>query len=567
MTNHSIAQMIVFFLVTGLAAPFVGRYLAWIYEGKDTAVERGTYRYLGIDPDSEMTWKTYGQTLLISNAVCFTVGFLVLWFQGFLPFNPRHLPSLSAPVAFNTAASFVTNTNWQAYAGEAQLSNLSQMISITFLMFVGAATGFSALMAILRGFVRSSGSTIGNFWKDFFRFLYRAFLPACALMALVLVGQGVPQTLTETRILHPVDGGTQTLILGPVASLESVKNLGTNGGGFYNANAAHPFENPTPLANMLEMFGMLTFTFSLPFLFGRLLKRPRQALAFFAVIWIFFAGGYGLMQYSEEKVAPAVASMGVGSPVSERMTPGNMEGKEIRFGITQSSLFSNTTIAATTGAVDSAMDSLNPIGIGVALFHMFLNEEPGGKGVGFAGFLKEAILAIFLAGLLVGRTPEFLGKKIESREVKLAMISALVTPVLVLGLTSLALLLPAGKAGIDNPGPHGFAEVLYGYSSGNANNGSAMGGLAASSPFYAVSIGIEMLIGRYLPLLPLLALAGSLVRKPIHPRTAGTFETDGILFVVLMLGFMIVVTALTFLPAMTLGPIVEHIFMRTGGSF
>lgn len=567
MTNHSLAQIIFFFVVSGLAAPFVGRYLAWIFEGSDTAIERGTYRILGIDPGIEMTWKTYGQTLILSNLLCFVLGFLVLWFQGVLPFNPRHLPSLSAPVAFNTAASFVTNTNWQAYAGEAQLSNLSQMVAIIFLMFVGAATGISALMAILRGFVRSKASTVGNFWSDFFRFLYRAFLPACFLMALVLVWQGVPQTLTETRVLHPADGGTQTLILGPVASLESVKNLGTNGGGFYNANAAHPFENPTPLTNMLETFGMLTFTFSLPFLFGRLLKRPRQGLAFFAVIWILYTGGYALMQYSEQKVAPAVAAMGVGMPSSERMTAGNMEGKESRFGITQSSLFSNTTIAATTGAVDSAMDSLNPIGIGVALFHMFLNEEPGGKGVGFAGFLKEAILAIFLAGLMVGRTPEFLGKKIESREVKLAMISALVTPVLVLGLTGLALLLPAGKSGIDNPGPHGFAEVLYGYASGNANNGSAMGGLAASSPFYAASIGIEMLLGRYLPLLPLLALAGALVRKPVHPNTAGTFETDGALFVVLMLGFMFIVTALTFLPAMTLGPIAEQIFMKAGGAF
>ncbi len=567
MTTHDWIQTVLVFLAIGMLAPLMGRYLAWVFTGPSLRIERGIGRLLRFDPEKEMSWKEYAITLLGANAVFFLAGFLILWGQGVLPLNPRHLPSLAPEVAFNTAASFVTNTNWQAYAGEAQLSNFSQMVAITFLMFVGANTGLAALVAIIRGFTRSGVATIGNFWNDFFRFFLRAFLPACFLMAMVHLEQGTPQTLTTSVAVNTLEGGQQTFILGPVASLESLKNLGTNGGGFYNANGAHPYENPTPLTNTLEFLEMLTFTASIPFLFGRLTGRPRQGIAFFAVIMVLYTAGFLVIERSEKGGNPLLAPAGINQTASRLQAGGNTEGKETRFGITQTSLFSNTTIAATTGAVDAAMDSMNPMSLLVFLSHMFLNEEPGGKGVGFAGLLKEAILAVFLAGLMVGRSPEFLGKKIEGREVKLAALSLIVTPILVLSLTAVAVNIPQGKSSIDNPGPHGFEEVLYAYASGNANNGSAMAGLNAATPFYATSIGLEMLLGRYLPLLPLLALAGALARKRIHPETAGTFRTDTPLFVILLLGFMLLVGALTFFPALILGPIVEHYSLARGISF
>ncbi|MHB1287189.1 MAG: potassium-transporting ATPase subunit KdpA [Leptospirales bacterium] len=550
-----------------LLAPLVGRYLAWIYNSPHFSLERGLYRLMGVDPDHEMTWKEYGSVVLVSNAFFFVAGFLVLWAQPILPLNPRNLPALSPELAFNTAASFVTNTNWQAYAGEAQLSNLSQMLAITFLMFVGANTGMASLVAIFRGFTRSGSQTLGNFWTDFVRFFVRAFLPACFLMALIHVSQGSPQTLRTQVTAHTMEGSSQTLIIGPVASLESLKHLGTNGGGFYNANGAHPYENPTPLTNTLEFLEMGVFTFSLPFFFGRMIGRPRQGQVFFIAIFTLYLSGFALIEYSEKMPNPLLAHASVEQQAGPLSDGGNSEGKETRFGITQTSLFSNTTIAATTGAVDGAMDSMSPLSILVYLVHMFLNEEPGGKGVGFAGLLKEAILAIFLAGLMVGRSPEFLGKKIESREIKLAALSLLVTPLLVLWLTGISVLLPSGKSSMDNPGPRGFMEVLYAFSSGNANNGSAMAGLNVSTPYYAILIGVEMLLGRFLPLLPLLALAGALARKKTHPETAGTFKTDQPLFIILLLGFMILFAALTFFPPLMLGPLLEHLSLLHGISF
>jgi len=553
--------------LTVLFAPLVGRYLAWIYQSPHLGVERKVYSLLGLDAEREMGWKEYATALVVSNGFFFVAGYMVLWAQGSLPLNPRHLPSLSPEVAFNTAASFVTNTNWQAYAGEAQLSNLSQMLAITFLMFVGANSGMASLAAIIRGFIREGSQTLGNFWADFFRFFLRAFLPLCFVMALVHAEQGTPETLKTTVTAQTLEGARQTLVVGPVASLESVKNLGTNGGGFYNANGAHPFENPTPLSNTLEFLEMGVFTFSLPFFFGRMIGRPRQGQVLFVVIFALYLSGLAVIEYSEKMPNPLLATAAIEQQSTPLQDGGNMEGKETRFGITHTSLFSNTTIAATTGAVDGAMDSMNPMAVLVYLVHMFLNEEPGGKGVGFAGLLKEAILAIFLAGLMVGRTPEYLGKKIESREVKLAALSLLVTPLMVLWLTGLSLVLPAGKSSIDNPGPHGFMEVLYAFASGNANNGSAMAGLNVSTPYYAITIGLEMLLSRFLPLLPLLALAGSLARKKTLPENAGTFRTDTPLFVILLLGFMVLFAALTFFPALILGPILEHLSMVHGIAF
>ena len=561
MTANDWIQILVSLGLIVLLSPLVGRYLAWIFQSPHLSIEKGLYRLLGLDADREMGWKEYASTLLVSNGFFFVAGYLVLWAQGGLPLNPRNLPPLTPEVAFNTAASFVTNTNWQAYAGEAQLSNFSQMVAITFLMFVGANTGLASLVAIIRGFVREGSATIGNFWSDFFRFFLRAFLPACFLLAIVHVEQGTPQTMTTSITAKTLEGATQTLVVGPVASLESVKNLGTNGGGFYNANGAHPYENPTPLTNMLEFLEMGIFTFSLPFFFGRMIGRPRQGHVFFAVIFALYVAGLGLVEYSEKMPNPLFRTAAIAQKTTPLQDGGNMEGKETRLGITQTSLFSNTTIAATTGAVDASMDSMNPVAVLVYLVHMFLNEEPGGKGVGFAGLLKEAILAIFLAGLMVGRTPEFLGKKIESREIKLAALSLLVTPILVLWLTGISLVLPAGKSSIDNPGPHGFMEVLYAFASGNANNGSAMAGLNVSTPYYAITIGLEMLLSRFLPLLPLLALAGALARKKTLPENAGTFRTDTPLFVVLLLGFMVLFAALTFFPPLILGPLLEHLSM------
>jgi K+-transporting ATPase ATPase A chain len=567
MTAQDWIQIILISVVIGGAAPVVGHYLAWVFTSPRIAPERFMHRLIGTDPDKRMDWREYAGALLLSNGIFFAAGFLLLWAQQLLPLNPRHLSAMSPEVTFNTAASFVTNTNWQAYVGESQLSNFSQMVPITFLMFVGANTGMAALIAIIRGFIRSGASSVGNFWDDFFRFFVRAFLPACVVMALVLVWQGVPQTLTTSVVAHPLEGGTQTLILGPVASLEAVKNLGTNGGGFYNANAAHPFENPTPFTNSLEFLAMLTFTASLPFLFGRLSRRPRQGWALFAAIMIMYAVGFGAVEISEKGANPLLAPAGIAQTTTPFLEGGNTEGKEMRLGITQTSLFSNTTIAATTGAVDASMDSMNPLALMVYFSHMWLNEEPGGKGVGFAGLLKEVVLAIFIAGLMVGRTPEFLGKKLEAREIKLAALSLIVTPFIVLLLTALGVTASFGTSSMNNPGPHGFEEVLYAYSSGNANNGSAMAGLNAATPFYADSVGIEMLLSRYLPLLPLLALAGALARKKIHPDTAGTLSTDTPLFVGLLVGFMVLVGLLTFFPALMLGPILENLSMMHGISF
>jgi K+-transporting ATPase ATPase A chain len=566
MTAPDILQLVLVLALLAVTAPLTGRYLAWIYRSGDLALERGIYRLLGIDPSREMGWREYAATLLASNALFFLAGYLVLRFQDLLPLNSRHLPPLSPELAFNTAASFVTNTNWQAYAGEAALSNFSQMAAITFLMFVGANTGIAAMVAIVRGFARSGSATLGNFWSDFVRFFLRAFLPACLILSLVHVYEGTPQTLRTLATVKTLDGAQQTLVLGPVASLESVKNVGTNGGGFYNANAAHPFENPTPFTNTLELWEMTLFTLSLPFFFGHMVGRPRTGWVLFGVVFVLYTSGLAGVYLSERSGNPLYAA-----GIDQRATPlqdgGNTEGKEVRLGIAQTSLFTNTTIAATTGAVDAAMDSMNPGTLAVSLLHMLLNEEPGGKGVGFAGLLKESLLAVFLAGLMVGRTPEFLGKKIESREITLASLSLLVTPFLVLVLTGVSLLLPVGRASIDNPGPHGFMEVLYAFASGNANNGSAMGGLNAATPYYAITIGLEMLFGRFLPLLPLLAMAGSLARKKQHPETAGTFRTDTPLFGVLLLGFMALVAALTFFPALILGPLLEHLSLSAGTLF
>jgi len=551
-----------FFLIL-IISPLAGRYLSWIYQSGHLTVEKWIYRFIGIDPDKEMTWKAYAFTLLLSNTLFFVAGFFILWGQKIFPLNPRHLPALSPELIFNTAASFVTNADWQAYAGEAQLSNFSQTIAITFLMFVAPATGITFLIPFIRGLSRSNTPFLGNFWSDFVRIIVRGLLPFGILFSLLHVWQGTPQTLRTDITVHTLEGKTQTLIMGPVASLESIKQLGTNGGGFYNANSAHPYENPTPLTNMIEILEMSMFTFSLPFLFGRMVGRPREGWILFAVVFSINIAGFFLIDHAERSSNPILLSHKLLQTTKDPFIS-NMEGKEVRFGITQSTLYTNASISTFNGGVNSAIDSMNPVSLSVLLSYIVLGDVPGGKGVGFLTLLREVLIALFLVGMMVGRSPEYLGKKIESRDIKLLSLSFLVIPLLVLGTTAVAVILPQGKSSIDNPGPHGFIEVLYGFASSTSGNGSAMAGLTVSTPFYALSQGFGMLLGRYLPFLPLLALAGAFAQKRNHPSMVGSFRTDTGIFGVFLIGFMIVLGVLTFFPALILGPLLEHLSVQKG---
>lgn len=563
-----IVQIVLVLLVmTGLAV-LVGAYLARVFTAPGHwALERLTYRLLGIDPSEEMGWKRYAAALVLSNLGMMLLGYALLRLQGVLPLNPAHLPPQSPDLAFNTAASFVTNTNWQSYAGETSLSNFSQMAVITFLMFVSAATGFAAGGAFIRGLSRSGFAGIGNFWVDFTRVSYRVMLPACFGLALVYVQQGVPQTLQAGVVAHTLEGARQQILLGPVASLEAIKHLGTNGGGFFNANAAHPYENPTPLTNTLHILAMLLIPSALTYTFGSLLARQRQGWVFFGTSLVLFVGFLAVVYGAEQGGNPLLARVGADQTLASGQSGGNLEGKEVRFGIAQTSLFVTTTTAATTGSVDAMHDSLTPLGGLVPLAQMMLNVVFGGKGVGLINLVQYAILAVFIVGLMVGRTPEFLGKKIEAREVSLTVLALLAHPASVLIFTALALLWPGALASLNNPGAHGFSEVLYAYTSATADNGSAFAGLNANTPFYNTTLGLAMLFGRYLTLLPLLAVAGSLAAKRALPQTAGSFATDGALFGGVLVLVILMVGGLTFFPALALGPIVEHLQMLAGKTF
>ena len=556
--------ILVLAVMTGLAWP-MGRWLARCFDGgtDDThwAPERLSYRALGVDPSERMGWARYGLALLLSNAAMMALAYLLLRLQGWLPLNGLGNAAQAPDLAFNTAASFITNTNWQAYGGEGSLSNATQMVAITFLMFCGATAGVAAAGGFIRALSRASSQDMGNYWVDFMRVLWRVMLPLCFVLALVYVWQGMPQTLSSEAVATTVEGARQQLILGPVASFESIKHIGTNGGGFFNVNAAHPFENPTPLSNVLHILSMLLIPSALTVTFGTMLAKTRQGWVFFGAFVVMFIGFLALVFSAEQAGNPLLARAGADQQLSATQGGGNMEGKELRFGIADTALFVSTTTAATTGSVNAMHDSLTPMGGFVPLAQMMLNSVFGGDGVGFINLIQYAILTVFLAGMMIGRTPEFLGKKIEAREIKLVMLSVLAHPASILGFTALACLWPDTAASLSNPGAHGFAEVLYAYTSGTANNGSAFAGLNANTPFFNTTIGLAMLIGRFFTLLPMLAMAGSLAAKKTVAAGPGTFPTATPLFMGLLVFVVLVVGGLTFLPALALGPVVEQLQM------
>ncbi len=545
----------------------VGMWLFALYEGRRTPihailgpVETGFYKLAGIDPKQEQGWRRYALHMLMFNAVLMSLTYAVLRLQGVLPGNPQGLAGLAPHLAFNTAVSFTTNTNWQSYGGESTMSNFSQMFGLTIHNFLSAATGIALAFALFRGFARRSATTIGNFWADATRVTLYLLLPISCLYALFLIASGVPQTLAATVDVTTLEGLKQTLALGPVASQEAIKMLGTNGGGFFNANSAHPFENPTALTNLIQMLSIFVIGFGLTWTFGKAVGNTRQGWAILSAMVILFLVGVTITYWQEAAGNPIMHQIGVAG--------GNMEGKEVRFGIAASALFSVVTTAASCGAVNAMHDSFTALGGMIPLLNIQLGEVViGGVGAGIYGFLLFAILAVFVAGLMVGRTPEYVGKKIESREVKLAVLAIAILPLVILGFTAISAVLPAGLAGPLNKGPHGFTEILYAFTSGVGNNGSAFAGLTAATPYYDGLLGVAMWLGRFFIIVPMLAIAGSLAAKKYTPESAGSFPTTGALWVGLLIGIILIVGGLTFLPSLALGPIADHLAMISGKTF
>ena len=564
MTANGWIQIALFCLAIVMCVKPLGLYMARVFEGEITflrPIERVLYRLCGVRSE-EQHWTTYTVAMLAFSIAGFVSLYLMQRLQATLPFNPQGLGAISPDLSFNTAVSFVTNTNWQSYSGESTMSYLVQMMGLTVHNFVSGATGMALAIALVRGFARRSAKTLGNFWVDLTRATLYVLLPLSLAVALVLVWQGVPQNLHAYTSAIGLDGIRQTIAQGPVASQEAIKMLGTNGGGFFNANSAHPFENPTWLTNFLEMWSLVVIAAALPYSFGYMVKDTRQGWAIFVVMAVLMLAGVGLLYGAEGQGNAAVAASHVGQPI------GNMEGKEVRFGVAMSSLFATVTTDVSCGAVNAMHDSLTPLGGLIPIINMELGEIIfGGVGSGLYGILLWAIIAMFVAGLMVGRTPEYLGKKIEAKEVKMAMLAILILALSILGFTALASLLKAGLAGPLNSGPHGFSEILYAYTSATANNGSAFAGLSANTVFYNTTLGFAMLIGRFLVIVPMMAVAGSLAAKKIVPASAGTFPTHGGLFVGLLTGVILIVGGLTFFPALSLGPIVEHLAMQAGTFF
>ncbi|MEP9357537.1 potassium-transporting ATPase subunit KdpA [Sphingomonas sp. KR3-1] len=567
MTVQGWMLILVFTLILVALAKPVGTWLFAIYEGRRTPlhvvlgpVERGFYKLAGVDPNAEQGWRRYALHMMAFQLATLLFTYLVLRFQDMLPMNPRGLAGLTPDGAMNTAISFTTNTNWQWYSGEAALSNLSQMLGLTIHNFLSAATGIAIAFALFRGFARKQASGIGNFWADMTRVTLYVLLPICVVYALYLIASGVPQTFTALVDATTLEGAKQSIALGPVASQEAIKMLGTNGGGFFNANSAHPFENPSALTNLIQMLSIFVLGVGLTYTFGKAVGNTRQGWAILAAMLTLFLIGAGVTYWQEAAGNPVLHHLGVAG--------GNMEGKEVRFGVAASALFATVTTAASCGAVNAMHDSLTAIGGLVPLFNMQLGEVVvGGVGAGIYGFLLFAILAVFVAGLMVGRTPEYVGKKIESREVKLAVLAIAVLPLMILGGTAIASVLPAGLAGPLNKGPHGFTEILYAFTSAAANNGSAFAGLTAGTPFYNGLLGVAMWVGRFFITVPVLAIAGSLAAKKVHPESAGSFPTTGLLWIGLLVGIILVLGGLTFLPSLALGPIADHLAMIHGQLF
>jgi len=578
MTGNSWLQIALYFAVLLAASVPLGAYMARVYGGERVLlarvlgpVERAIYRAAGVREDDDMTWSRYAAAMLVFSVLTFLVVYLLQRVQGMLPANPAGLGAVPPDLAFNTAVSFATNTNWQAYGGETTLSYLTQALGLGVQNFVSAAVGMAVLVALIRGFKRALASAIGNFWVDLTRGVLYILLPLSFLLALALISQGVVQTWRAAPVAQLVEPlrttdtsfvSTQALAVGPAAGQVAIKQLGTNGGGFYNANSAHPFENPTPLSNFLEMEAILLISAGLCHTFGRMVGDHRQGWAVLTAMTVILAPLVVYATHAEQGGTPALAAAGADQVATPLQAGGNMEGKEVRFGITNSAIWAGATTAASNGSVNAMHDSFTPLGGLVPMWLMQLGEVVyGGVGSGLYGMLVFAIIAVFIAGLMVGRTPEYLGKKIEAHEMKMAALVILIPAAAVLVGTALAVSLPAGRAGVFNSGPHGFSEVLYGFSSASNNNGSAFAGLGANSPFYNTALGVAMWLGRYWVMVPVLAIAGSLAKKKLVPVSAGTLPTHTPLFVGLLVATVLLVGALTFLPALALGPIVEHLRM------
>ncbi len=598
MTSNSYFQIIVYVVTLIALAKPLGWYMARVYEGESVGLNRLLapleallYRLSGVNPKEEMRWTDYAVSFLIFNLLGVLAVFALQRLQAYLPFNPQGLPGVSSDSAFNTAVSFATNTNWQGYSGEVTMSYLTQMLGLTVQNFVSAAAGMATLVALIRGFTRRNTDTIGNFWVDLTRSTLYILMPLSLILALVLVGQGVVQTFSPYRsvplietvsyeqpklgadgvalqdaagkpIMESVEAKVQVIAVGPAASQIAIKQLGTNGGGFFNVNSAHPLENPTPLSNFLEMLSILLIPSALCYTFGMMVGDTRQGWAILAAMTLILVALIFVEVPLEQIGNPALASLSVDQSATVSQSGGNMEGKETRFGITNSALWAIVTTAASNGSVNAMHDSFTPIGGMIPMWLMQLGEVIfGGVGSGLYGMLMFAIVAVFVSGLMIGRTPEYLGKKIEAYEMKMAAITILIPPLVVLGGTALAVMIDVGKASVFNPGAHGFSEVLYAFSSAGNNNGSAFGGLSANTPFYNSLLGVAMLFSRYWLAIPVLAIAGSLANKKIVPVSLGTLPTHTPLFVALLIGTVLMVGALTFVPALALGPVVEHLQM------
>ncbi|HTK11191.1 MAG TPA: potassium-transporting ATPase subunit KdpA [Ktedonobacteraceae bacterium] len=565
-------QVLVYVVILLLITKPLGLYMLKVFAGERTwlspvlvPVERLFYRLCGVDAEKEQKWTEYAIAMLIFSVVGMLQVYLLQRTQQWLPLNPQGMSAVSPQLAFNTAASFTSNTNWQAYGGEQTMSYLTQMAGLAFHNFTSAATGIVLATAFIRALVRRSAQHLGNFWVDLTRCILYILLPICIVGALVLISQGVIQNFNPYTVVHTLEGTQQVIAQGPVASQEFIKEFGTNGGGFFNANSAHPFENPNVLTNMVEMLAIFAIPSGLVYMFGRMAGDTRQGWAILAAMMIIFLIGAAITIGAEQAGNPLLTKVGVDQAATAYQGGGNMEGKEVRFGITQSALFTTITTDASCGAVNSFLDSYTPIGGMIPLTNIALGEVVfGGVGSGLYGMLIFAILAVFIAGLMVGRTPEYLGKKIEQKEMKMAALAILILPASILLFTAVASVLPAGISSITNPGPHGLTEMLYAYTSSTGNNGSAFAGLSANTNFYNWTTGFAMLIGRFAFVIPVMALAGSMVRKKVVPAGLGTFPTTGPLFVVLLIGIVVIVGALTYFPAYALGPIVEQLQMLAG---
>jgi K+-transporting ATPase ATPase A chain len=575
MTFNGWLQIALYSVIIILITKPMGGYITRVFNGERTLlspvlrpIERAIYAVCGVKENEEQHWITYGVAMLLFSLAGFLSLYALMRFQDVLPFNPQGFSAVAPDLAFNTAMSFVTNTNWQSYVPETTMSYLVQMAGLTVHNFVSAATGIALAVALVRGFARRSAQSIGNFWVDLTRCTLYILLPISVVVGLFFVWQGMPQNLSAYVDAATLDGAKQSIGMGPVASQEVIKMLGTNGGGFFNANSAHPYENPNAITNLVQIILIFSIGAGLTNLFGRMVGDQRQGWAIFAVMGVLFLAGTTTAYWAESAPNPALLPFHIDYSATAAQAGGNMEGKEVRFGIANSALFATITTDASCGAVNSMHDSFMPLGGMIPMLNIQLGEIIfGGVGSGLYGMLLFAIIAMFVAGLMVGRTPEYLGKKLEAREVKMAILAILVLPLSILGFTALAVVLPDGLAGRNNMGPHGFSEILYAYTSGTGNNGSAFAGISANTLFYNTTIGFAMLIGRFLMIVPMLAVAGSLASKKIVPASAGTFPTHTPLFVGLLVGVILIVGGLTYFPALAVGPLVEHFAMNAGTLF